>query len=68
MKSNTARRCLSLLLTLALVFSLAAPARADETTEDGGTGTEDTTLKDITLTGPVGDNRWRRERWTAPTP
>ena len=57
MKSTTARRCLSLLLTLALVFSLAAPARADETTEDGGTGTEDTTLKDITLTGPVGDNR-----------
>ena len=54
MKSNTARRCLSLLLTLALVFSLAAPARADETTEDGGTGTEDT--------------GWRRERWTAPTP
>ena len=57
MKSTTARRCLSLLLTLALVFSLAAPARADETTEGGGTGTEDTTLKDITLTGPVGDNR-----------
>lgn len=67
MKSNTARRCLSLLLTLALVFSLAAPARADETTE-GGTGTEDTTLKDITLTGPVGDNRLEEERWTAPTP
>ena len=57
MKSTTVRRCLSLLLTLALTFSLAAPVRADETTEGDGTGTEDTTLKDMKLTGPVGDNR-----------
>lgn len=57
MKSTTVRRCLSLLLTLALTFSLAAPVRADETTEGDGTGTEDATLKDMKLTGPVGDNR-----------
>ena len=29
MKSTTVRRCLSLLLTLALTFSLAAPVRAE---------------------------------------
>ena len=31
MKSNTARRCLSLLLTLALVFSLAGRTRPRRT-------------------------------------
>ena len=64
MKSTTARRWLSLLLTLALTFSLAAPAWADDTTEDGGTGTEDTTLKDMKLTGPVGDNRLEDGAWS----